>query len=560
MTTMGTPPQKWWQKGVIYQIYPLTFADGNGDGVGDLRGIIQRLDYLNDGDPNNTADLEIDAIWLSPVNKSPMVDNGYDISDYRDICPTFGTLADFKELLEQCHLRGIRVIMDMVLNHTSNQHPWFIESSASRDNPKSDWYLWQDPGYKDGLPNNWLSYFGGTGWTFNEQRQQYYFHVFNENQPDLNWRHPEVKQALYDMIRYWLDMGVDGFRLDASSVYSKDQYYRDNPVKFGATDKNAYHNQEHLYDKDLPDNHLIIREIRSLVDEYEDRVLIGETFIDSRLYDSNMFYGVNNDELHLPFAFEFPFSPWYPGYLQREIEKKERITPAGAWPTYFLDNHDIPRHLSRWIECALCTNPTEIAKAAGTLLLTLRGTPVLYYGQEIGMEDNQDIPQEQQRDQAVVATPMGELPPNRDGSRTPMQWDASANAGFSFGKETMPWLPVHAHYKDVNVETALQDKDSILNFYRKVLRVRRQSEALCRGAWRTLIHYPYEHLAYLRETEAEQVLILINFAYEKPLELDVPIAQDGWQVLASNLWESDKIMTLPETLQSFEIDILKQVS
>lgn len=554
-----TQPQKWWQKGVIYQIYPLTFADGNGDGVGDLQGIIQRLDYLNDGDPDNMSDLGVDAIWLSPINKSPMVDNGYDISDYRDIAPIFGTLDEFKELLEQCHRREIRVIMDMVLNHTSNQHPWFIESSASRDNPKSDWYLWQDPGYKDGLPNNWLSYFGGTAWTFHEERQQYFFHVFNENQPDLNWRHPEVKQAIYDMLRYWLEMGVDGFRLDASSVYSKDKYYRDNPVKFGATDKNAYHNQDHLYDKDLPDNHEIIREIRNLVDEYEDRVLIGETFIDSRLYDSNSFYGVKNDELHLPFAFEFPFSPWYPGYLQREIEKKERITPDGAWPTYFLDNHDIPRHLSRWIECALCTNPIEIAKAAGTLLLTLRGTPVLYYGQEIGMEDNQNIPKEQQRDQAVVATPMGELPPNRDGARTPMQWDASVYAGFSFGKDVPPWLPVHANYQDVNVETALKDDASILNFYRLLLQVRQGSEALCRGAWRTLIHYPYEHLAYLRETETEQVLVLINFAYEKPLELDIPIEEEGWEVLASNIWELGKTLTLPENLQSFEIDILKKV-
>lgn len=548
---------KWWQGGVIYQIYPLTFADGNGDGVGDIRGIIQRLDYLNDGDPDKTADLGIDAIWLSPVNQSPMVDNGYDISDYRDICPTFGTLAEFQELIEQCHIRGIRVIMDMVLNHTSNQHPWFIESSSSRDNPKSDWYLWQDPGYKEGLPNNWLSYFGGTGWTFNEDRQQYYFHVFNENQPDLNWRNPEVKAAIHDMLRYWLDMGVDGFRLDASSVYSKDQYYRDNPVKFGATNKNAYHNQDHLYDKDRPENHVIIREIRNLLDEYQ-AVLIGETFIDSRLYDSNSFYGVNNDELHLPFAFEFPFSPWYPGYLQREIEKKERITPAGAWPTYFLDNHDLPRHLSRWIECALCTNPTEIAKAAATLLLTVRGTPVLYYGQEIGMVDNQDIPPELQRDQAVVASPTGELPPNRDGSRTPMQWDASANAGFSFGKEVTPWLPVHANYPEINVETTLKDDESILNFYRKLLYVRAQSEALKFGSWRTLIHYPYEHMAYLRETNSEQVLILINFAYEKPLELDEPIAQEGWTVLASNKWESGKTLALPENLQAFEIDVLRK--
>ncbi|MEM9447220.1 MAG: alpha-glucosidase [Cyanobacteria bacterium P01_E01_bin.6] len=547
---------RWWEMGVIYQIYPLTFSDENGDGVGDLKGITQRLDYLNDGNPDSLTSLGIDAIWLSPINKSPMIDNGYDVSDYIDICPHFGTLADFDELLHEAHQRGIKIILDLVINHTSNQHPWFIESSSSIDNPKRDWYLWLDPYPGGGVPNNWLSYFGGTGWSYCEQRKQYYFHTFNENQPDLNWRNPQVKEAIYQMIRFWLDRGVDGFRLDASSVYSKDEFFRDNPMKFGASDKNAYNNFHHLYDKNLPENHAIIQEIRAVLADYDDRVLIGETFIDSRLYDSTIFYGVDNNELHLPFAFEFPFSPWYPGYLQREIEKKELITPDTAWPTYFLDNHDIPRHLSRWVECSLCVDTKAIAKAAATLLMTVRGTPVLYYGQELGMVDNQTIPPEKLRDKAIVLSETGEVPPPRDGTRTPMQWDDTANAGFSFGKSAEPWLPVHDNYCDVNVEAELKDETSILNFYRALIKLRKKTAALREGRWKSLIHYPHEHLAYLRQTENETVLVLINFSYEKPLTFDKRIDHDNWSVLLSSDRPQNATIALPETLEPFEISIL----
>ncbi|MDJ0678568.1 MAG: alpha-glucosidase [Xenococcaceae cyanobacterium MO_167.B52] len=550
--------ETWWKTGVIYQIYPFTFADANGDGIGDLQGIIKKLDYLNDGNPDSETSLGIDAIWLSPINKSPMIDNGYDVSDYYDISDTFGTLADFEILLEESHKRGIKVILDLVINHTSNQHHWFIESSSSKDNPKSDWYHWQDPAPDGGVPNNWLSYFGGTGWTFNQARQQYYYHSFNENQPDINWGNPEVKAAIYQMIRFWLDKGVDGFRLDASSVYSKDKYYRYNPVKFDSTDNNKYNNLHHLYDKDLPENHQIIREIRTIIDEYEDRVLIGETFINSTLYESAIFYGMNNDELHLPFTFEFPFSPWYPGYIQREIAKKELITPEGAWASYFLDNHDIPRHLSRWVECSLCTNPLGIAQAAAAILLTVRGTPILYYGQEIGMVDNEDIPAEQIQDKIVVRSETQESPESRDGARTPMQWDDSVHAGFSFGKDTRTWLPVHQNYKEVNVAKELKDPNSILNFYRQLIRARKNNEALRIGNWRSLIHYPYEHLAYVRETNAERVLILINFSYEKDLTIDEHISCDNWQVLVSNIREVDKIIDLPTTLEAFEVSVLRK--
>ena len=554
---MASRSGKWWETGVIYQIYPLTFADANGDGSGDLQGIIKRLDYLNSKDKNGRS-LGIDAIWLSPINDSPMYDNGYDVSNYYDICPVFGTLEDFKTLLSECHQRQIRVILDLVVNHTSDRHDWFKESCSGKDNPRSDWYHWQDANPDGSLPNNWLSYFGGTAWTYCPQRKQYYYHAFNKNQPDLNWNNPEVRRAVYDIVRFWLDMGVDGFRLDASSVYSKDKYYRYNPVKFGTTDKNSYKNQDHLYDKNLPENHQIIREIRQIIDCYEDRVLIGETFIDSPLYDSTVFYGVENDELHLPFNFEFPFSPWYPGYLQREIKKKELITPENCCPTYFLDNHDIPRHLSRWIECSLCTNPKAIAKAAATILLTVRGTPVLYYGQEIGMVDYVDIPPEKRRDLAIVKGEDGELPPARDGSRTPMQWDDSVNAGFSFSKDVEPYLPVNQNYKEVNVERELAEADSILNFYIRLIEIRKNSEALLKGKWRTLINYPYEHLAYVRETKAEKVLIIINFSYEKELEVDKYIEPEDWLVLISNIHPIDKIIDLPKTLQAFEITILQR--
>ena len=559
MSEVQSKQSEWWSTGVIYQIYPLTFADANGDGNGDLQGIINKLDYLNSNDPDKPS-LGIDAIWLSPINDSPMFDNGYDVSNYYDICPIFGTLADFEMLLDECHKRNIKVILDLVVNHTSDRHPWFIESRSSKDNPKSDWYHWQDANPDGSLPNNWLSYFGGTAWKYCPDRKQYYYHAFNQNQPDLNWSNLEVRQAVYKIVRFWLDKGVDGFRLDASSVYSKDKYYRYNPVKFGTTDKNNYKNQEHLYDKNLPANHQIIRENRQIIDRYDDRVLIGETFIDSPMYDSAVFYGVNNDELHLPFNFEFTFSPWYPGYIQREIEKKERITPKGCQPTYFLDNHDIPRHLSRWIECSLCTNPKAIAQAAATILLTVRGTPVLYYGQEIGMTDYVDMPPEKRRDLAVVKGEEGELPPPRDGSRTPMQWNDSIHAGFSFGKDVEPYLPVNKNYKEVNVAHQLQEEDSVLNFYTHLIEIRKNSEALTQGSWRTLINYPYEHLAYIRETDREKVLIIINFSYEKPLQVDKDIEPENWLVLISNIRTADKHISLPKTLEAFEVTVLQQLN
>ena len=544
---------EWWRNGVIYQIFTPTFADANGDGKGDLQGIIQKLDYLNDGGLQQDRSLQIDAIWLSPINQSPMYDGGYDVSDYCTLDPMFGTMEDFEALIAQAHQRNIRVILDLVINHTSEEHSWFTESRSGKDNAKSDWYHWQDPGDDGGVPNNWLSFYNGAGWTYCETRQQYYYHTFDCHQPDLNWHNPEVREAIYQMIRFWLDKGVDGFRLDASSVYSKDKDYRDNPFKVGAENSEDFTSQHHLYDKDLPENHQIIKEIRAIIDEYDERVLIGETFIGSGLYESVIFRGVNNDELHLPFTFDFPFSPWYPGHLQKEIIKKELMTPDDAWSVYFLDNHDIPRHLSRWVDCSLCDNPVGIAKAAAAILLTVRGTPVLYYGQEIGMVDLEKIPSDKMRDRVSIKHE-GESA-SRDGIRTPMQWDRSAQAGFSFGKDIEPWLPVNDNYTEVNVSTELEDEDSILNFYRALIAIRKNNRVLQEGSWRTLIHYPYEHLAYVRETETEQVLVAINFSYEKEFKLDGDLEAEAWQVLLSTDYETDKVMSLPKTLKPFETSI-----
>ena len=556
MTNNQQKSDAWWKNSVIYQIFPRTFADWDGDGSGDLQGIIQRLDYLNDGDLDSEESIHIDAIWLSPINKSPMYDNGYDVSDYCEIDPVFGNFSDFENLITEAHNRDIRVILDLVINHTSDRHPWFIESCSSKDNPKSDWYHWQDSKSNDKVPNNWLSYYGGAAWTYCETRQQYFYHTFDQRQPDLNWRNPEVREAIYQMIRFWLDKEVDGFRLDASSVYSKDKDYRDNPAKPGAENPEEFDSQHHLYDKDLPENHQIIKEIRAIIDEYEERVLIGETFIDSGLYESVIFRGVNNDELHLPFTFDFPFSPWYPGHLQKEIIKKELMTPDDAWSVYFLDNHDLSRHLSRWVDCSLCDNPVGIAKAAATILLTVKGTPVLYYGQEIGMVDYENIPSEKLRDRVTIAHE-GESA-SRDGARTPMQWNDSVHAGFSFGKDVEPWLPVNDNYQEVNVATEFADQDSILNFYKALIRLRKKSQVLQHGSWRTLIHYPFEHLAYVRETDAEQVLVVINFSYEKELKVDEDLESKNWQVLLSTDYEPDRVMDLPRMLKPFETSIYQK--
>ncbi|HJW82734.1 MAG TPA: alpha-amylase family glycosyl hydrolase, partial [Anaerolineae bacterium] len=364
-----TQDSLWWRDGVIYQIYPRSFADSNGDGIGDLGGITSRLDYLRD--------LGVDAVWLSPVYPSPMKDFGYDVSDYTDIDPVFGTLADFDDLLREAHTRGIRIIMDMVMNHTSDEHPWFVESRSSRDSPKRDWYIWRDAKPEGGPPNNWTSVFGGGAWEFDAGAGQYYLHLFDPGQPDLNWRNSGVKQAMFDACRFWLDRGVDGFRLDVAHMPFKHPDLPDNPPKFGLRD---YDRQRHFYHQNLPETHAMWKGFRRLLDEYPQRMAVGEVELDG----AEAYYGNGGDELHLAFNFGLLRLPWNARAIQRVIADWEARLPGGAWPCWVLSNHDVKRHISRWGSGALAE---ARAKLAAAMLLTLRGTPFMYYGEEIGLRE-----------------------------------------------------------------------------------------------------------------------------------------------------------------------------
>ena len=361
---------KWWQNGVIYQIYPRSFQDSNGDGIGDLPGIIRRLDYL--------VTIGIDAIWISPIFPSPMADFGYDVADYCDVATIFGNLGDFDRLVAEAHRRGLRLILDFVPNHTSNQHPWFIESRGSRDNPKRDWYIWRDGSGQGGLPNNWLSHFGGPAWAWDEATKQYYYHSFLPEQPDLNWRNPAVKQAMYAVLRFWLDRGVDGFRVDVLWLLIKDDRFLDNPVNPGYVPGESSHNRLlPLYTANRPEVHAIIAEMRSVIDAYADRVLIGEIYLPIDLLVT--YYGHNLGGAHLPFNFQLLQTAWNAASIARIVEEYEAALPSGAWPNWVLGNHDKPRIASRIGEAQ--------ARVAAMLLLTLRGTPTIYYGEEIGMKD-----------------------------------------------------------------------------------------------------------------------------------------------------------------------------
>ncbi|PLS77720.1 MAG: alpha-amylase, partial [Chloroflexi bacterium] len=422
----------WWQTGIVYQIYPRSFMDSNGDGTGDLQGIISRLDYLHW--------LGVNAIWLSPIFPSPMADFGYDVADYVDIAPIFGTLADFDQLLHAAHERGLKIMLDLVPNHSSDEHPWFVESRSSRNNAKRDWYIWRDPGPTGGPPNNWQSFFGGDAWTFDPATGQYYLHLFDTKQPDLNWRNPAVRDAIYDAMRFWLDRGVDGFRVDVIWLLIKDEQYRDNPMNPAWKPGDPPHSrQEQVYMADLPEVHDIVREMRSLLDQYHERVLIGEIYLPvPRLM---LYYGTNRDEAHLPFNFQLILLPWDAQVVREAVDTYEAALPAGAWPNWVLGNHDQPRIASRV--------GLDQARVAQMMLLTLRGTPTCYYGDEIGMQ-NVPIPPHQMHD------PQGKDDPahSRDPERTPMQWDASANAGFTSGQ---PWLPVADNYTTVNVVAQRED-------------------------------------------------------------------------------------------------------
>jgi glycosidase len=506
----------WWQGAVVYQIYPRSFADSDGDGVGDLRGVIDRLDYLS-------GTLGVDAIWLSPFYPSPMKDFGYDISDFCDVDPIFGTLADFDELLSSAHDQGLRVIIDLVQNHTSDRHPWFVESRASRTNPKRDWYVWRDPKEDGSPPNNWLSGFGGKAWRLDETTGQYYLHSFLVSQPDLNWRNPQVQQAMFDVVRFWLDRGVDGFRLDVAHFIMKDPELRDNPpapfVDASFKALGEYDAQLHLYDKGHPDVHRVFRDLRAVVDSYGgDRFTVGEIHI----FDFDEwaeYYGADLAELHMPFNFSLIWAPWDAGRFRQLVEAVEASVPEGGWPNYVLGNHDERRLVGRY--------GADQARVAAMLLLTLRGTPTLYYGDELGLT-NVEIPRYLQQDPWSLQEPTVE---SRDGCRTPMPWDGSPTAGFSPSESAKPWLPIPDDHRQLNVDAQFENPRSMLHLYRRLLEFRRGSDALRFGSYRSR-RTAEGVFAYERTLGRQRLVVALNFTEDErvvstgPGEIEVSTHMD----------------------------------
>ena len=508
----------WWQEGVIYQIYPRSFQDSDGDGVGDLQGIIQRLDHLQS--------LGITAIWISPIFSSPMADFGYDISDYCDIHPLFGTMDDFDELLKAVHDRGMKLILDLVPNHTSSEHPWFKESRASRDNPKRDWYIWKD-GKEDGSePNNWLSVFGGSAWEWDESTQQYYYHAFLKEQPDLNWRNPEVQKAMMDVMRFWLDKGVDGFRVDVMWHMIKDDQFRDNPIN------PDYQQHQSTFEKlipafstDQPEVHDIVHMMRKVLDSYDERMMIGEIYLP--IHKLMTYYGTDENGAHLPFNFLLLSINWDAREISSNVNQYEGALPNGGWPNWVLGNHDQPRITGRVGQ--------DQAKVAAMLLLTLRGTPTIYYGDEIGMRDV-PIPEDEIQDPQGLNMPGLNL--SRDPQRTPMQWDNSENAGFS---EAKPWLRLPEDYRRINVKAQQDDPYSTLALHKKLIKLRQKEPALHVGDYRPVVSKG-SVLAYLRYTSEQRFLILLNlshkachfdpehFEFEGGIEIDTLPEREGQNV------------------------------
>jgi alpha-glucosidase len=478
----------WWQRGVIYHVYPRSFQDSNGDGVGDLNGITERLDYLQW--------LGIDAIWLSPIFRSPMVDFGYDVADYTAIDPVFGTMEDFGRLLDEAHRRGIRVLLDWVPNHTSDQHPWFIASRSSRDNPKRDWYLWRDAAPGGGPPNNWLSIFGGSAWQWDAATGQYYYHSYFKEQPDLNWRNREVRQAMLDVLRFWLDKGVDGFRIDALSELFEDELLRDNPSNSDFhPGEDQYLSLRVVYSADQPEMHQVVRELRALVDSYGDRVLIGELYLP--IDQTVRYYETEGTGIHLPTNFHLLLSRWSAMPIAALIDAYEAAIPDFGWPNWALSNLDRPRVATRIGRAQ--------ARVAAMLLLTLRGTPTIYYGDEIGMHDVA-ISSDAILDPAERTMPG--LAFGRDRERTPMQWDATPHAGFTYSP---PWLPLAEDSRALNVETERADPRSVLSLYRQLIGLRRRKPALNVGRYRRLAASGGV-LAYERSAAGQRFAVILNLA------------------------------------------------
>ncbi|MDD2767666.1 MAG: alpha-amylase family glycosyl hydrolase [Methylococcus sp.] len=510
---MNAPTPPWWQTAIIYQLYPLSFQDSNGDGMGDLPGILGRLDYL--------ASLNISAVWLSPIFPSPMRDFGYDVADYTGVHPWFGTLSDFDRLLKGLHSHGMKLILDLVPNHTSDQHPWFLESRRSRINLKRDWYLWRDPAPGGGPPNNWLSFFGGPAWSFDKVTGQYYLHQFTPEQPELNLRQAAVLGALLDAMRFWLDRGVDGFRVDVPWLLIKDAEFRDEPENPNWDGIDPHGRLLHNRTAHQPELHAIVRAMRTVTDSYPgDRVLIGETNVpDDELVQ---YYGTARDEFHLPFNFRLIYARWDAREIRRLIETYEAILPQDAWPNWVLGNHDQPRIASR--------AGADQARVAAMLLLTLRGTPSCYYGDELGME-NVTVPRERMRDPQALRQPEAAGVFNRDSARTPLPWDGLANAGFT-REGVEPWLPLGGDGPIRNVARQSEDSQSMLAFFRTVTSLRQRHPALNRGDYESVETAADGIFAYTRAAGGQRILIVLNFACCEHL-LDLSELADGAEILLS---------------------------
>jgi len=490
----------WWREGIIYQIYPRSFQDSNDDGIGDIQGIIKRLDYLQW--------LGVSALWLSPIYKSPMYDFGYDISDYRSIDPVFGTKEDILELIDKTHAHGIKILFDMVLNHTSNQHQWFIESASNLYNPKRDFYIWNDNDLAL-KPNNWLAAFGGSAWTVHTGTNQWYLHSFLKEQPDLNWRNPAVVEALFGEVGYWLDLGIDGFRLDVINLIIKDEHLRDNPHRIGATIR-PYDMQNHVYDRNQSFAHAKLKEFRNLLEKYQERMLVGEILVEKpgEPETAASYLGNGKDELHLAFDFSFVWLPWKANAWRRAAKRWYACIPDSGWPCWVLSNHDVVRAISRF------GNNERKARLAALFLLTQQGTPFIYYGEEIGMKDKR-IPRN------AIQDPVGKkywpFHPGRDGQRRPMQWNASSEAGFTSGAA---WLPIHPDFSQNSVEMQQKDPDSLLHLYRNIINLRNTDPVLRLGFCEFIQEEIGDVLCYTRKHVGECRLILLNFS-NKPKKIAI---------------------------------------
>ncbi|WP_455820706.1 glycoside hydrolase family 13 protein [Pseudomonas cerasi] len=532
----------WWKEAVAYQIYPRSFKDSNNDGIGDLNGITEKLDYL--------ADLGIDLIWICPMYQSPNDDNGYDISDYQKIMAEFGTMDDFDRLLEQVHARGMRLIIDLVVNHTSDEHPWFLASSASRDDPKRDWYIWRD-GKQGAEPNNWESIFNGSAWKYSAATGQYFLHLFSERQPDLNWENPEVRTAVYAMMRWWLDKGVDGFRIDAICHMKKEPALSDMP------------NPEALpYVPSFP-RHLNYDGLLDYVDDmceqvfsHYDIVTIGE-MNGASAEQGEEWVGEQRGRLNMIFQFEH-VKLWQDG--QRDapqagldvIGLKEIFTrwqtqlENKGWNALYVENHDLPRVVSGWGDDKHYQR--ESATAIAAMFFLMKGTPFIYQGQELGMTNThfarlEDFDDVAAKKRAVEMRRQGREEPEilaflsrtgRDNSRTPMQWDDSAGAGFS---RAAPWFPVNGNYRDINVARQRADSGSVLNFYRALIRLRRQMPVLIEGSYQLLLPTHPQIYAYTRSLNDQQVLVIVNLSARRQDVDPHQLLLEGWQQLLGNYQE-----------------------